>query len=46
MMMGVPHSYAGQGVLEVPLHQVADLVKDIESSFIWEKYLVVCYKLN
>ncbi len=34
-------SYVGQGVLDVPLHQVADLVKDIESSFLWEKYLVV-----
>lgn len=42
LVMEVTCSYVGQGVLDVPLHQVADLVKDIESSFLWEKYLVVC----
>lgn len=35
-------SYAGEGVIDMPLHQVAELVKDVESSHIWEKFLVVC----
>lgn len=34
-------SYVGQGMIDVPLRQVAELVKDIESSYIWEKFLVV-----
>ena len=36
------HSYVGEGVIDVPLQQVAELVKDVESSYIWEKFLVVC----
>lgn len=34
-------SYVSQGVIEEPLDQIAELVKDIESSYLWEKYLVV-----
>ena len=28
-------------MINASLHQVAELVKDIESSYIWEKFLVV-----
>lgn len=36
------YSYVGQGMIDAPLSQVAEFVKDIESSYIWEKFLVVC----
>ena len=34
-------SFCGRGVINAPYTAVAEFMKDIESSFIWDKFLVV-----
>ena len=34
-------SFCGRGVINAPYTAVAEFVKDIESGFVWDKYLVV-----
>ncbi len=37
----VLHSWLGRGVIEIPVRVVAEYVKDVRSSRIWDKLLVV-----
>ena len=39
-------SFAGRGVIEVPLNDVASFIKDLETSFIWKKFIMVSYNYN
>ena len=34
-------SWMGRGVIDVPVKKVAEYIKDVQSSFIWDKLLVV-----
>ena len=34
-------SFCGRGVVNAPYTAVAEFIKDIESSFVWDKFLVV-----
>ena len=40
-------SFCGRGIVTAPYRVVAEFVKDVESTFLWDKYLVVgifvCY---
>ena len=33
--------YCGRGVINAPYTAVAEFIKDIESTFVWDKYVVV-----
>ena len=35
------HSWMGRGVINKPLETVAAFMKDIQSSFVWDSFLVV-----
>ena len=35
------HSWAGRGVIDVPLQEVEEFFKHTENSISWDKYLVV-----
>jgi hypothetical protein len=37
-----PPSFMGRGVIDKPLNIVSEFIKDIQSSFIWDNFLVVC----
>ena len=37
-------TFCGRGVINAPYTTVAEFIKDIESSFVWDKYLVVSEK--
>ena len=39
------HSWAGRGVIDVPLQQVAEFLKHTENNITWDKYLVVSISL-
>ena len=34
-------SFCGRGVIDAPYTALAEFVKDIESGFVWDKFLVV-----
>lgn len=34
--------FAGRGIVTAPYADVAEFVKDPESAFIWDKFLIVC----
>ena len=34
-------SFSGRGVINAPYTAVAEFIKDIDSSFVWDKFLVV-----
>ena len=34
-------SFCGRGVVNAPYTTVAEFIKDIESTFVWDKYVVV-----
>ena len=34
--------FSGRGVVPAPYSVVAEFVKDKESAFLWDKYLMVC----
>ena len=39
-------SFAGRGIIETPLEEVAAFIKDLESSFIWKKFITVSYSCS
>ena len=36
-------SFAGRGIIETPLENVAAFVKNLDSAFIWKKFITVSY---
>ncbi len=35
------HSFMGRGIVEAPMGEVAQFIKRIESTFTWDKFVVV-----